>query len=87
VGEPPVSETVEEANAVLREKGYRESQLGVFATPMPTKVLIKGPKILSPFADSPEVVLRAVRECLPTAEELGTRTLTPHELRACLERG
>jgi hypothetical protein len=81
-----VSEPLDEANALLREKGYKESQLGVFPTPMATKVLIKGPKILSPFADSPEVVLRAVRECLPTADELGTRTLTPHELRACLER-
>ena len=81
-----MAEPVEEANSLLREKGYKESQLGVFATPMPTKVLIKGPKILSPFADSPEVVLRAVRDCLPTAAELGTRTLTPHELRACLER-
>ncbi len=79
-------ESVHEANAILREKGYKESQLGVFATPKPTKMLIKGPKILSPFADSPDVVLRAVRECLPTSEELGTRTLTPHELRACLER-
>ena len=82
-----MAEPVEQANSLLREKGYKESQLGVFATPMPTKVLIKGPKILSPFADSPEVVLRAVRDCLPTAAELGTRTLTPHELRACLERG
>jgi hypothetical protein len=82
-----MAELVEEANALLRDKGYKESQLGVFATPMPTKVLIKGPKILSPFADSPEVVLRAVRDCLPRADELGTRTLTPHELRACLERG
>jgi hypothetical protein len=77
---------VDQANAVLREKGYKESQLGVFESPIATKVLIKGPKILSPFADSPETVLRAVQECLPTAEELGTRTLTPHELRACLER-
>jgi hypothetical protein len=78
-------EPVAEANAILSEKGYKESQLGVFATPKAAKMLLKGPKILSPFADSPEVVLRAVRECVPTAAELGTRTLTPHELRACLE--
>ena len=81
-----MAELIEEANALLREKGYKESQLGVFASPMPGKVLLKGPKILSPFADSPETVLKAVRDCLPTAEELGKRTLTPHELRACLER-
>ena len=81
-----MAEPIEEANALLREKGYKESQLGVFSSPMPGKALLKGPKILSPFADSPETVLRAVRDCLPPAEELGKRTLTPHELRACLER-
>lgn len=78
---------VDEANEILRGKGYREAQLAVFATPMPTKQLIKGTKIVSPFSDSPETVLRAVRECVPTAAELGKRTITPHELRACLEQG
>jgi hypothetical protein len=77
---------IDEANEILREKGYKETWLAVFPTPMPTKVLIKGPRILSPFADSPETVLRTVRECVPTADELGTRTLTPHELRDCLAR-
>jgi hypothetical protein len=81
-----MAEPVQEANALLREKGYMESQLGVFVTPIPTKLLLKGPKIFSPFADSPETVLRAIRDCLPSADELGKRTLTPHELRACLER-
>jgi hypothetical protein len=80
-----VSDLVEQGNALLREKGYKESQLGVFASPLAGKVLLKGPKILSPFADSPETVLRAVRDCLPPADELGKRTLTPHELRDCLE--
>ena len=80
-----MADPVGEANALLREKGYKESQLGVFSTPMPTKALLKGPKILSPFADSPEVVLRAVRDCVPPADELGRRTITPHELRACLD--
>jgi hypothetical protein len=47
-------------------------------------VLLKGTKILSPFSDSPETVLRAVKNCVPTAEELGRRMLTPHELRDCL---
>jgi hypothetical protein len=77
---------VEEANEILRGKGYREAQLAVFSTPMPAKLLIKGAKIGSPFADSPEIVLRAVRDCVPQAEELGRHTITPHELRACLER-
>ena len=48
------------------------------------RVLLKGTKILSPFSDSPETVLRAVKNCVPTAEELGRRMLTPHELRDCL---
>jgi hypothetical protein len=75
---------VDEANEVLRGKGYKEIQLAVFSTPMASKHLIKGTKIGSPFADSPETVLRAVRECVPTAEELGRHTITPTELRACL---
>ncbi len=77
---------VDEANEILRGKGYREAQLAVFSTPMPTKVLIKGTKIVSPFADSPGTVLQAVRDCIPTADDLGKRTITPHELRACLEQ-
>lgn len=76
----------DEANEILRGKGYREAQLAVFTTPMPTKHLIKGTKIGSPFSDSPETVLRAVRDCVPPADELGKRTITPHELRSCLEQ-
>jgi hypothetical protein len=81
---------VDEANEILRSKGYKEAHLGVFSTPMPSKLLIKGTRIVSPFADSPETVLRAVRDCVPTSDptsdDLGRRTITPHELRACLER-
>jgi hypothetical protein len=77
---------VEEANEILRGKGYREAQLAVFSTPMATKLLIKGTKIGSPFADSPETVLRTVRDCVPPAEELGRHTITPTELRTCLEQ-
>jgi hypothetical protein len=79
-------EAVDQANAILRAKGYKEGHLAVFTTPIPTKALLKGPRILSPFADSPEIVLRAVRDCVPAADDLGTRQLTPHELRACLEK-
>jgi hypothetical protein len=81
-----MTEPLEEANEILRAKGYRDAHLAVFTTPMPTKHLLKGTKIASPFSDSPETVLRAVRDCVPTAAELGKRTLTPHELRACLEQ-
>jgi hypothetical protein len=79
-----VSEAVDRANDVLREKGYKEAQLAAFTTPLPTKVLLKGAKIASPFSDTPETVLRAVSDCVPSAGELGRRQLTPHELRACL---
>ena len=76
---------IEEANAALRAKGYSEAQLAVYSAPRPGKALLKGNKIGSPFADTPETVLRVARDCVPTAEELGRRTLTPHELRDCLQ--
>jgi hypothetical protein len=75
---------VEEANAALREKGYTEAQLAAYDAPLPGKALLKGNKILSPFADTPETVLRAARELVPPAAELGRRQLTPHELRDAL---
>ena len=75
---------IDEANEILRAKGYSAAHLAAHAAPLPGRVLLKGTKILSPFSDSAETVLRAVRECVPTAEELGRRTLTPHELRAGL---
>ena len=78
---------IDEANEVLREKGYGPAHLNASAAPMPGKALLKGTKILSPFSDSPEVVLRAVRDCVPSAEVLGRRQLTPHELRDCLHSG
>ncbi len=77
---------VDEANEILRGKGYKEAHLAAFTTPKASKALLKGTKIVSPFADSPETVLRAARDCVPAADELGKRIITPHELRACLER-
>jgi hypothetical protein len=69
------------ANALLAERGYREPQLAVHISPMPGRVLLKGSKIVSPFADSPDVVLRVVRDRVPSSADLGERALTPHELR------
>jgi hypothetical protein len=77
---------IAEANEALRTKGYSEAQLGVHSAPLPGRALLKGNKIVSPFADSEETVVRVVHDCVPTLEELGKRRLTPHELRACLER-
>ncbi len=75
---------IDEANEALRAKGYAEAQLAAYATPKADKVLLKGSKIVSPFSDSPETVLRVARDAVPPLEELGRRTLTPHELRAFL---
>ena len=71
------------ANALLRERGYAERDLGVHAGPR-GKALLKGNKILSPFSDDAELVLRVVRDLVPTEAELGHRTLRPAELRALL---
>jgi hypothetical protein len=76
---------IDEANEILRGKGYTEAQLHAVAAPLPGKVLLKGTKILSPFSDSPEVVLRVARGLVPTAEELGRRQITPHEIRDGLQ--
>ncbi len=77
---------IAEANEILRAKGYSEAHLSAVAAPLPGRALLKGTKILSPFSDSPETVLRVARDLVPSAEELGRRTLTPHELRAGLEQ-
>ena len=71
------------ANALLRERGYGERDLGVHAGPR-GKALLKGNKILSPFSDDAELVLRVVRDLVPTDAELGNRMLRPAELRALL---
>lgn len=75
---------VAEANELLAKRGYRGPQLAVHVSPLPGRVLLKGSKIVSPLSDSPDVVLRVVRDRVPAASELGERTLTPHELRAWL---
>lgn len=79
-----MSEPVDRANQVLRRKGYKEAQLAAFDTGLPDKVLLKGLKIGSPFADTPETVVRAVEECVPALDDLGRHVITPRELRACL---
>lgn len=72
---------IDEANAALREKGYSQAHLAVIASPMPGKALLRGNKIVSPFSDTHETVARVAREAVPPLAELGTRRLTPHELR------
>ena len=46
------------------------------------KALLKGNKILSPFSDDAELVLRVVAELVPNDAELGHKLLRPAELRS-----
>ena len=71
------------ANAVLRDKGYAERDLAVHPGPR-GKALLKGNKIISPFSDDAELVLRVVSELVPTHVELGSKLLRPADLRAKL---
>ena len=72
---------IDEANDALRAKGYSEAQLAAVKAPLPGRALLKGNRIVSPFSDSEETVARVAREAVPALGELGTRRLTPHELR------
>jgi hypothetical protein len=74
---------IDEANALLRDKGYDERDLGVHQAPR-GKALLKGNKIVSPFSDEAGLVLRVVRELVPTEGELGNRHIRPGDLRAQL---
>jgi hypothetical protein len=78
-----MSEAVEQANALLRERGYAERDLAVHPGPR-GKALLKGNKILSPLSDDAEVVLRVVRDLVPSDADLGAKILRPAELRAKL---
>ena len=78
-----MADAIDEANELLREKGYAERDLAVHAGPR-GKALLKGNKILSPLSDEADLVLRVVRELVPTGAELGHKTLRPAELRAKL---
>ena len=78
-----VADPIAAANAALRDKGYAERDLVVQPGPR-GKALLKGNKILSPFADDAALVLRVVHELVPTDADLGTKVLRPAELRAGL---
>lgn len=76
-------EEIDAANELLREKGYAERDLAVHPGPR-GKALLKGNKILSPFSDEAALVLRVVRELVPSEAELGHKLLRPAELRSRL---
>lgn len=74
---------IDEANAILRDRGYAERDLAVHPGPR-GKALLKGNKILSPFSDEASLVLRVVQELVPADADLGNKLLRPAELRARL---
>ena len=76
-------DAIETGNALLREKGYVERDLALHPGPR-GKALLKGNKIISPFSDDAALVLRVVRELVPTADELGAKQIRPADLRAKL---
>ena len=59
-----MADAIEQANALLRERGYAERDLAVHTGPR-GKALLKGNKILSPLSDEAEVVLRVDRGPAP----------------------
>jgi hypothetical protein len=76
-------DAIAQANETLRAKGYSERQLQVHATPLEGRALLKGDRILSPFSDDADLVLRVVRDLVPDASELRGQ-LRPADLRAQL---
>ena len=78
------NEAIEQANEVLRAKGYLERDLAVHPTPRAERALLKGNRMVSPLADEAATILRVVSELVPPAGELGHRALRPAELRAAL---
>ena len=75
---------IDQANEALKAKGYSAAQLSAVGAPLPGKVLLKGTKILSPFSDTEEVVLRVAQDFVPDAQDLQRRQLTPTEIREWL---
>jgi hypothetical protein len=75
---------IDDANDVLRAKGYTERDLAAFPTPMGAdRAILKGGKLLSPFSDDAETVLRLVRDVVPAAADV-KGMLRPAQLRAQL---
>ena len=78
-----MDDPIEAANGILRDKGYAARDLAVHPAPR-GKALLKGNKILSPLSDEAELVLRVVRDIVPSEAELANRILRPADLRARL---
>ena len=79
-----MADAIATANDLLRARGYAERDLAVHPGPR-GRALLKGNKIISPFSDDAELVLRVVRELVPSADALGNKLLRPADLRAALD--
>jgi hypothetical protein len=77
-------DAIAEANELLRERGYLDRDLAVHAGPR-GKALLKGNKIVSPFSDDAELVLRVVRDLVPSSSALGNGHIRPADLRGRLQ--
>src|SRR3954467_13762824 len=65
---------IDDANEVLRAKGYAERDLAAFPTPMGAdRAILKGGKLLSPVSDDAETVQRLVRHGVPAAADVQGR--------------
>ena len=78
-----MGDAIAEANQLLRARGYAERDLAVHPGPR-GKALLKGNRIISPFSDDAELVLRVVRDLVPPEGDLGHKQIRPAELRAAL---
>jgi hypothetical protein len=75
-----VTAEIDEANRLLRAKGYSPERLQVHRGLGERGAVLKGTRILSPLSDDAATVLLIVRDLVPPAEELA-HPLTPRELR------
>jgi hypothetical protein len=74
---------IDEANELLRAKGYDERSLAAHPGLGAGRAILKGARIVSPLSDDAETVLRVVRELVPPAVEL-SGPLRPADLRRAL---
>lgn len=77
-----MTDEIAAANEELRAKGYGERHLAVHPAPG-GRALLKGDRIVAPFADELPTIRRVVAELVPPAGELKGQ-LRPAELRARL---
>lgn len=78
-----MSAEIEQANAVLAQKGYSAARLVVQQGLGEGKALLKGSEIVSPLSDTAATILRVVEQIVPPLAEL-EHPLVPRDIRARL---